>query len=216
MNALKQSALGDDDKSPWDETETAGQKLRTVRVGAGLFAPTYVTTDHFFILASTPDYARALLSQAKDSKPTLATSTTYQQSMSRLPASGISYGYADLRGLFEPLYTMARRGVSQIRGNAFVDIGKLPPSEAIAKHLFPFVSTTVAGPQDATSTSFSPLGKFVVLAAVGGGGVWIANTFGPQLQQAATPAWPKKSSSRPVPSTPPGNQTAPSQTPSTQ
>jgi hypothetical protein len=215
MNALKQSALGDDDKSPWDETESAGQKLRMVRIGAGLIAPTYVITDQFFILASTPDYARELLSQAKDSKPTLATSTTYQQSMSRLPANGISYGYADLRGLFNPLYAMARHGASQIGSNEFVDTGKLPASETIAKHLFPFVSTTVAGPQNATSTSFSPLGKLAVLAAVGGGGVWIANTFGPQLQQAVTPAWPKKSSNTAVPSPPPENQTAPSQTPPT-
>jgi hypothetical protein len=217
MNALKQSALGGDDTSPWDETEAAGQKLRTVRIGAGLFAPTYVTTDHFFILTSTPDYARELLSQTKDSKPTLTTSTTYQQSMSRLPANGISYEYADLRGLFEPLYALARRGASLIGSNAFVDAGKLPPSETIAKHLFPFVSATVAGPHDATSTSFSPLGKFVALAAVGGGGgVWVANTFGPQLQQAVTPAWPKKSSSKPAPSAPTENQTAPSQTPPTQ
>jgi hypothetical protein len=216
MNALKQSALGDDDKAPWDETEVAGQKLRTVHIGAGLFAPTYLTTDQFFILASTPDYARQLLSQVKDSKPTLAASATYQQSISRLSANGISYGYADLRGLFEPVYAMARHGMSLIGSNAFVDTGKLPASETIARHLFPYVSATVAGPQAATSTSFSPLGKFVGLAAVGGGGVWVANTFGPQLQQAITPAWTKKSSNTAAPSPPPGNQTAPSQTPSTQ
>jgi hypothetical protein len=216
MNALKRSALGDDDKAPWDETEAAGQKLRTVRIGAGLFAPTYTATDQFFILASTPDYARTLLSQAKDSKPTLATSTTYQQSMNRLSPNGISYGYADLRGLFDPLYAMARRGASQIGSNEFVDVDKLPPSETIARHLFPFVSTTVVGPQDATSTSFSPLGKFMALAAIGGGGVWIANTFGPELQQAATSSWPKKSSSKAAPSAPTENQTAPSQTPPTQ
>ncbi|HUJ71841.1 MAG TPA: DUF3352 domain-containing protein, partial [Verrucomicrobiae bacterium] len=88
MNALKESALGGDEKFPWDETESAGRKLRTVRIGDGLLAPTYATTDRFFILATTPDYARELLAQVVESKPTLATSALYQQSMKRLPLNG--------------------------------------------------------------------------------------------------------------------------------
>ena len=35
MNALKESALGGNDQFPWDETERAGRKLRTVRIGDG-------------------------------------------------------------------------------------------------------------------------------------------------------------------------------------
>ena len=223
MNALKESALGDDEKTPWDETEIAGWKLRTIRIGAGVVAPTYTTTDQFFILASTPDYARELLAQANESKPTLATSTTYQQSMKRLPANGSSYGYADLRGLFEPLYSLAKSGLSQIGTNEFVDPGKLPRSETIAKHLFPFVSTTVSEPQQATATSFSPFGKSMAIVAGAGCGIWVANTFGSQLLQMATPAprtysrpaLPRKSSSRGVPSASGENQTGASQTPAT-
>jgi hypothetical protein len=229
MNALKESALGDDQKAPWDETESGGWKLRTVRIGAGLIAPTYTTTDQFFILASTPDYVRELLAQVRESKPTLATSATYQQAMKRLPMNGSSYGYADLRGLFEPFYGLAKLGVSQIGTNEFVDAGKLPRSETIAKHLFPFVSATVSEPQQAASTSFSPFGKSVAVLAGVGGGIWVANTFGPQLAQhlglpsgpaephppGAKPAWPRKSSSRGVPSAPGENQTGASQTPAT-
>jgi len=213
MNALKESALGNDDTAPWDEAEAAGQKLRTVHVGANLVAPTYTVADKFFILASTPDYARELLTQAKESKPTLATSTTYQQYMKRLPSNGSSYGYADLRGLFEPLYGLAKSGLSEIGSNEFVDIAKLPQSETIAKHLFPFASVTVSEQQQVTSTSFSPVGKSMAALLGIGGAVWVANEFGPQIMQATMSALPKKSSSTASPWGPLGNQTAPSQTP---
>jgi hypothetical protein len=215
MNALKESVLGGDDKLPWDETEGASSKLRTVRIGDGRLAPTYATTDRFFILATTPDYARELLAQAKESKPTLATSTLYRQSMKRLPGNGSSYGYADLRGLFGPLYGLAKSGLSQIGSNEFMDPGKLPPAETIARHLFPFVSATVSGPQQVTSISFSPFSKSMVVIAGAGGAIWAANTFGPQLNQAAMPTVPRKSSGTGAPSAPRENRTATSQTPAT-
>jgi hypothetical protein len=214
MNALKQNALGDDQKAPWDETESAGQALRTVRVGAGLLAPTYTTTSQFFILANTPDYARELLAQAKQAKPTLATSAAYQESIQRVPANGSSYGYVDLSGLFEPLYAITKSAVSQIGNNEYVDMDRLPQAETISKHLFPFVSATVSAPGQVTATSFSPMGKSMVMIAGVGAGIWAATEFGPQLQNAVatTPGAPRKSSGTAVPSAPPGNQTAPSQT----
>ncbi len=216
MNALKETALGDDIQFPWDETEFAGQKLRTVHVGTGILAPTYVTTDQFFILASTPDDARELLAQARDAKPTLARSELYVQSMKRLPANGSSYIYADLRGLFEPLYASGKLGMSKMDTNAFVDMTKLPRSETIARHLFPFVSATVTEPQQETTISFSPFGKPLLLAAGVGGAIWVGHEFGPTLQQYATPALPKRSSGTVVPSAPRENQTATSQIPATQ
>ncbi len=218
MNALKQNTLGDDATAPWDETASAGATLRTVRIGAaaGLFAPTYTTTSNFFILANSPDYARELLANASTSKPTLVSSTTYQQSMKRLPARGSSYGYADLRGLFEPLYAIAKPAASQIPKNEFIDMDKLPRTETISRHLFPFVSATISEPGRTTSTSFSPAGKSVVLFAGAAVGIYAATEFGPQIQNAVAtaPFSPRKSSGTAAPSAPPGNQTAPSQTPS--
>jgi len=215
MDALRESYAGTNETLPWDVTEGAGQKLRSVHIGPGLPAPTYALTDQFFILASNPDYARALLIQAKELKPTLATSTVYQQSMKRLPANGSSYGYVDLGGLFTSLYGLMKSVLTGTGSNPFVDVSKLPQSETIAKHLFPLVSATVSEPQQTTSTSFSPVGKSLAVVAGVGGAVWAVNTFGPQLQQSAIPAWPKKSSSRDVPSAPTESQTAGSQTPAT-
>ena len=215
MDALRESCGGTNETLPWDVTEGAGQKLRSVHIGPGLPAPTYALTDQFFILASNPDYARALVIQAKESKPTLATSTVYQQSVKRLPTNGSSYGYADLRGLFTSLYGLMKPILTGTGSSPLVDVSKLPQSETIAKHLFPLVSATVSEPQQTTSTSFSPLGKSLAVVAGVGGAVWAVNTFGPQLQQSAMPIWPKKSSSTAVPSAPTESQTGVSQTPTT-
>jgi hypothetical protein len=215
MEALRESYGGTNESLSWDVTEGAGEKLRTIHIGPGLPAPSYALTDQFFVLASNPDYARELLIQAKQSKPTLATSTLYQESMKRLAVNGSAYGYADLRGLFTSLYGLMKSVLPKTDGNQFVDVSKLPQSETISKHLFPLVSATVSEPQQSTSTSFSPLGKSLAVVIGVGGVVWAVNTFGPQIQQSAIPAWPKKSSSRVVPSAPGGSQTAGSQTPST-
>ena len=215
MDALKESCWGTNDALPWDETESAGQKLRSLHISDRLPAPTYAVADRFFILASSPDYARELLTQAKEPKPTLATSAAYQQSMNRLPLNGSSYQYVDLRGLFESVYGLTKSMLAQTVGSQFVDLNNLPQTETIGKHLFPLASVTVSEAQQSTSTSFSPLGKSLVAVAGIGGAVWAVNTFGPQLQQSVIPAWPKKSSSRAVPSAPPENQTAGSQIPAT-
>jgi len=215
MNALRESLGGTNDALPWDETESAGQTLWSLHIGPQFFVPTYALTDRFFILASSPDYARELLTQAKESKPTLTTNPSYQQSMKRLPINGSSYGYAELRGLFTSLYGLMKPILTRDGGNPFVDVKKLPQSETITKHLFPLVSATVSDAQQTTATSFSPLGKSLAVIAGVGGAVWAVNTFGPQLQQSAIPIWPKKSSSRAAPSAPVENQTEVSQTPAT-
>ena len=215
LNALKNSAVGSDDQFPWNETQSDSQPLRSVRAGPRLPTVAYAVTDRFFILASSPDYARDLLTQLKESKPTLATSPVYQESMKRLPTNGSSYTYVDLHALFGPLYNLAKSGLSLIGTNEFVDLVKLPQSETIAKHLFPYVSATVCEPQQTTSMSFSPLGKSLAAAAGIGGAFWAVNTYGPQFLPQSTPARPKRSSSRVAPSAPPENQTAGSPTQST-
>src|SRR5882724_1055629 len=198
MDALKESCMGTNDALPWDETESAGQKLRSLHIGPQFFAPTYALIDRFFILASSPDYARELLAQAKEPKPTLATSAVYQQSMKRLPLNGSSYHYADLRALFESVYGLTKSVLTETGGSQFVDVNRLPQPGTIGKHLFPLVSATVSEQQQSTTTSFSPLGKSLAVVVGIGSAVWAVNTFGPQLQQSTIPTWPKKSSSRAV------------------
>ena len=177
MNALNSATLGD--QSSWDDTEFAGQRLRTVHTKTNLAAPTYAATDKFFLFASTPDCARQLLAQLRNANPTLTQNERYVQSTKSLPTGGSSYLYADLRGLFEPLYTTARQTWPERGENTLVDLKKLPATPTIAKHLFPFVSATVEEPRQETTVSFSPFGKALTLVAGIGGAIWVSDVFGP-------------------------------------
>lgn len=216
LSVLKNQLLGGDEEFPWEETHSDGQTWRTVRIGAGAVAPTYWTTERFFILASTPDYARELFAQLKDGKPTLASSPGYQQSMNQLPPNGSSYTYCDMRSLFVPLYDLTKSRLSGPGTNALVQADKWPRAETIAKHLFPFVSATVADQQTETTTSFSPLGRPVMFLAGAVGGFLAAQALAPAPPPAFIPTEPKTSSDTGAVRPPDGNQTAPSQTPSPQ
>ena len=145
LRALKEIALGDDVQYPWDDIQDQGETLHTVHAGSNLIAPTYAVTDGFLILALTPDYARELLAQLKQSKPTLASSASYQQAMSRLPpANACAYGYCDLNAVFRPLYTRLRAFATDGSPGLFAGLNKLPQTETIARHLTPFAAATVA------------------------------------------------------------------------
>jgi len=74
MTALKAAT---DIATPWDTTQFHDVTLRTLRLRTTVPAPTYFTSDKFFVLASSPDYARELVSQLKEPVPSLAANTGY-------------------------------------------------------------------------------------------------------------------------------------------
>lgn len=197
MNALKDALAGTSNDVPWETTTVQGETLHTVRLGAGLVAPTYCATDQFFLFALTPDFARDLLRQLQTPQPTLEANTQYQRMMSRLPTNGSAYVYCDLPAMIRPLYAL----VPHTTG---------PHPETIARHLTPYASATVTEAKSETTTTLSPLGKPVtVLATLAG----IIAAIQPNLSAGFNPAAPTTSSNKLVPPPPAGNQTAPSQTP---
>jgi len=216
LNALKEMALGSDERFPSEEMQYLGETLHTVRVGSSLIAPTYVTTEAFFILALTPDYARELLGQLKQTKPTLASSATYQQAMKQLPANACAYSYYDLSAIFPPLYARLRSNRSDSNTASFVELTKLPPTETIARHLSPFVSATVTEARSETTTSYSPLGKPLTFVIAAAGGFVVAQPYLGQYLPMISPGAPKASSDTDAHPRPRGNRTATSQTPPTQ
>jgi hypothetical protein len=216
LSALKEIALGSNERFPSEEMQYLGETLHTVRVGSSLIAPTYVTTETFFILALTPDYARELLGQLKQSKPTLASNPAYQQAMKQLPGSACSYSYCDLPAVFRPLYSRLRSNLSSNDSAPFIEFNKLPQPETIARHLSPFVSATVTEPKSETTTSYSPLGKPLTFVLVAAGGFAVAQPYLAQYLPVISQGAPTTSSSTGARPRPRGNRTATSQTPPTQ
>jgi hypothetical protein len=203
LDTLKTTLAGD---VPWDETIVQGEPLRTLRVGTGIIAPTYAVTEPCLIIASSPDFARDLLGQLRQPQLTLAANRQYQEAMARLPAGGWSYAYADLPALVTRLHGLLKLYGERLPANNYVDLNKLPPAEVIAKHLSPYVSTTVTGPRHQLSISYSPVSAPSFVLA--GAGIGAAVAYGSFNAVA-----PTTSSGTSAPPPPRGNRTAPIQTP---
>ena len=216
MDALKQVALGDDERSPWDATQDLGETLRTVRPAAATVSPTYTVTDRFFILASTLDYAREILSQLKRPGPTLAANADYLHATKRLPSNANDYFYCDLRSVVGPLFALAHANATTDSTNAWLSAATLPQGETITRYLAPFASATVATEKSETTTSISSLGKPLTIAVVGLGALVAAQPFLSQLPVSIIPGLPIPSSDTVVPLPLPENPAEASQNPPTQ
>ncbi len=202
MNALQDAAHRSSDVQ-----EHLGATLHVMHFGASTVSPTYVVTDQFFILALNADYARALVAKVKNPGETLAGTADYRQAMQRLPTNATSLTYCDLRAVFGALYALARANTMT---NQFVDLGKLPKTETLTRHLTPYVSATVEGDAMQTTTTYSPFGKPLTIVVGAAGVLGAAQPFLDRLPPGLIPALPTMSSGN----RPAGNQTAPSQTPS--
>lgn len=210
MNALKEVTLGGDDISRWEESETDGATLRTVRIAGGLIAPTYTVADGFLLVGLTPDYVRELLTRDNRGEPTLAGTPQYDTAVRRLPGQAVSYTYCDLPHLFTRLYAPVRE-IAAAAGDA----SKLPATDTIARHLSPYVSAQTIDGATQTTTAYSALGRPVTLL---GGAALAYGAVAPYLPQwgsfmPAIGGAPRTSSSTDAAPPAPENQTEASETP---
>ncbi|MCG3150333.1 MAG: hypothetical protein PCFJNLEI_03816 [Verrucomicrobiae bacterium] len=196
-----------------DTLTHAGETLHVIHTESSYAVPTYCLTDQFFVLALTPDYAKEIITQLKSGTPALAGNTDFQQASRQVPTGGSSFTYCDLRQVIGGLYTFAHTQATNTDATALIAWNKLPQPTTIARHLGPYVSTTVENARAATTTSYSPLGKPVTLLVALAGGIAAAQPLLAQLPLDAIPGLPTMSSGRAAPPPPAGNQTAPSRTP---
>ena len=208
MTALKDTVLASDKALPWDIAQFHGETLRTARLNTTIVAPTYFTTDNFFVLASTPDYARELVSQLKELVPTLAMNTDYQQAMKQFPTNITASSYCNLRAIVPPLLAHAQAGLRAFP-NRFIHADSLPSAEVVTRHLTAFASATITDNRSTTTIAISPLGK-PATATLGALAVFLA--IQPYFQP--NPAAPTTSSNTVVHPPPSENQTATSPAPS--
>ncbi len=190
----------------WETQTYLGETVRTLTGGAAPVAPTYAVTEKFLIVASNPDYARALVAQSKGSAPTLVGNASFTGALGRVPASAATFTWCDVPRVFTALYTLARANAAS---NSFLDFDKLPKAETLSEHLAPYVSATVDTPSWETTTTFSTLGKPLTLVVAAAGAWAAAQPVWAEWPAEFIPAWPKTFSGNP----PARNQTAPSETP---
>jgi len=214
MDVLRETGIeGMEDAPAWEETSHGTHTMRTVRIGAGLVAPAYVTTDKFLIFALTPEFAGDLLAQEAGTEPTLTGNAEYQKATASFPAKGTTYAYLDARGFFTPVYQLVTGILSNAEGSAYFDPQTLPKPETFTKHLFPFTSTTVVDGQAMIKTSFSPVS--IPMIAVTAGAL-AAGASAPYLNSLTDQLAPTPSSDTDALPPAPENQTEESGTPAPQ
>lgn len=144
--------------------------------GAQLVEPTLAVTDKFVLAALTSaEMERALALQS--GAPTLESSPSFKPALATYGKSGMAFGFVDLKALFERVYNMLRpmaviAGSMSPQVSQFVDVKKMPETDAISSHLTPIVyscSQTGDGFQLESSGPVTLTQAFVIVAAGGAG-----------------------------------------------
>jgi len=182
-------------------------------------APTLAVTDHFLLLGFNGEAVKQALTRLKSGKANISQSGAYQEASKAVKPPTGSFGYLDLKALFERSYGTFRPFIAMSlafnpEAGKYLDASKLPGTETISKHLSPSVFSKSISPEGATYESVGALTFHQVVLGGFGGGIIAAypmleSTIGagggfkldPKLLQPS-PAAPSVPKNRPAPTTP--------------
>lgn len=163
---------------PWGREEKDGVTLFQSPATAGLIAvtPCLALTDRFLVLGFSMPEVTAGLAQLKSGNAAIAATPGFDQATKAVGAPTSGFGYLDLKALFERGYGMLRPFIAMSLAfspdaGKYMDAGKLPPTEAIAKHLTPSVYSQSVTAEGTLVESVGTLTFNQVLVGVLGGSV---------------------------------------------
>jgi hypothetical protein len=131
--------------TPWTRSEKNGSTIyRAQPFGFIPLSPGIAVSDQMMIVGTDAGAIEAAITRSSPSAGELEKSAIFQSATKQIPAGQSAFNYVDTRLLFEradaslrPLLLMGAALSPQLGKN--VDPAKLPPPEAIAKHLSPIV-----------------------------------------------------------------------------
>jgi len=131
----------------WALEDRAGIATYTAPAqGLAFIRPALALTDRFALAGLTPEALNSVLLRARQPQPSLSENPVFVESTRQLATAPASLAYLDFQRLFERLYRLSRPFITlslafSPEAAAQFDAGKLPPVEAIARHLGPLVVT---------------------------------------------------------------------------
>jgi hypothetical protein len=138
-----------DEDRIWTKTEKDGVHYFYVRWGLGnLFAatPTIAFSNKTLVAGLDPTWVEAAMTRSQRSSSELASSASYKSAVHAVPAPTNFFAYVDMPLLYSrldasvrPLLLMCAAFMPAI--SDYIDVNKLPPPEAVTKHLSPIVSS---------------------------------------------------------------------------
>ncbi len=148
----------------WTRTEKDGA---TYYASSGLggfvpITPMIAVSERIFIVGSDGAAVEAAMARKPPAVGELQKTAAFREATSRVPAAGSAFNYIDSRLLFEradaalrPLLLMSAT-IYPAWGNK-IDVSKLPPTDAIAKHLSPIVMSQRYTGEGYLSESIGPV-----------------------------------------------------------
>jgi hypothetical protein len=167
----------------WTRSEKGGVAYYNVQPFGGFVpvSPAIAVSEKMMIAGSDAAAVEALIAKTADPAVALEKSATFHEAAARLPDADGAFAYVDTRLLFEradaalrPLLLMSATFYPALGKN--VDATKLPPTEAIAKHLSPIVMAQRYATDGYMTESIGPVAfneaAIGLLGAVGGAFVY--------------------------------------------
>jgi hypothetical protein len=137
-----------DEDAPWTKTEKNGVLYFYMQSPAALFAitPTIALSNQLLIVGLDSASVESAISRSTKASGALADSSAYKSAVRTVPAPTDAFIYVDTALLYSrldaglrPMLLMSAAFMPAI--SDYVDVGKLPPPEIVAKHLTPLVSS---------------------------------------------------------------------------
>jgi hypothetical protein len=142
-------ARASDEDASWRETDRNGAHYWTMQSTAAgflVFRPTIAVSNRVMVAGLDAGSVEAAIQRGETSASELANSGTYKNAARSLPAPESFFGYVDpallytrLDATLRPILLMGAAFMPAI--NEDVDLTKIPPAEAVTKHLSPIVSS---------------------------------------------------------------------------
>lgn len=178
--------------------------------------PAIALTDRFALFGLSPETVAAALPRTKSQGGTLGQTAAFQEVIPFIPEQVSAFAYLDFQRLFERAYRMTRPFITlslafSAEAGAQFDAGKLPPVDAISKHLGATVFTQSQIEGGMLIESIGSITIPQLLVGVGSGAV--ASGL-PDLSSVipGRPVRPAAAKPRKAPAPPAGTGTAPPKT----
>ena len=163
-----------DEDAAWTKTEKNGVVYYSMQTTASLFAmaPTVALSNRALIVGLDPGSVESAINRSSQKSSGLADSAAYKGAARSVPEPTGGFVYVDTAMLYSrldaalrPMLLMSAAFMPAI--SDYVDVGKLPPPEVVAKHLSPIVSSQRYDRDGYVTESVGPVTLTEAAAAVG-------------------------------------------------
>ncbi len=167
----------------WQTTQDNGATLHTLKFPTVPFvSPTFTLTARHLVLGLSASGVKSAVGREKSGGANFTTGEAYKTSVATVAKGDVGFGYLDTRMGFERLYgalkPMAVMGLMFYpQTSDYVDIGKLPDTETISRHLSPIVLSQSADDQGVLMESVGPVTFMQAGVGLVGGGAATAIPF---------------------------------------